>query len=827
MKHISTLYRDIAQFQSFLKDNKVNCQKPCIARVATSNLSRTEVKELTEEMKRLLPNVQIIGMTSSHAVIHNSKIEEGQTMISLEFYDNLHLSRNYFTYKNKYYKDVATEIHSVHTMSSNTKSTVHILINSGFLYISEMLAELNSYSRPLQLAGAVVGVLPQDDLGFVFDEDGIYDDVITTFSLYGESERHYLTTNVSFEVIETELQEITAIDHDRIMAVDGKDAKEWLFHYLGVTNPHFEVSDQLLTHFPIVMEDGSSSRFLHYDPETEGVYIHHETSLPQGTKFRKGCISPNYTLDNTHKSLLTMLDTPIETMFVCACLFRKIYLSNCIDWELKPFRKFNICGMFAMGEIVFANGKNLLHHGATIFSGVAEYEKYIVPDMDELLHTELIDDAIANLRHLVQQAIPDKADDFAVNHIEKVSNQEHSEFYLEMHLDIPNMIKYKIDKQTQSFRKVCLIDVESADAIIAFMGIDLYYDVCRETIWKIKKAIDAQCKHQIFSYCFNYKTFFFTCSDDVADDDFIAMCKTIHEKFEHTSSSKSEATIVLRFVIMSQTKDLIEDGIKFLFENRENTETFLVSKTHSESKNSDIHMANVIKWALDNDKIIPYYQGLYNNRTKEIDKYESLMRIEDVEGTVYTPFHFLDIAKKYNLYNKISIKMIQRVLAEFAHRTEKVAINLSLSDAQSEYFKDWFLGQLERYPHPEKITIEILESDDFKDNKSFKNFLEDVRSYGCKIAVDDFGTGYSTFVTVSTMEPDYIKIDGSIIKNIATDQKCVALLDAMSYFSEKMNALTVAEFVEDGEIQAALLEYNIAYSQGYHFSKPSPIEGLQ
>lgn len=826
MKQYTTLYRNLSHLREFLEDyGLLHTPEHCVARIVTSNLSRPQIRQLTDGVMELLPQCQIIGMTSSTAVIHNSRIEEGETMISLEFYDTLRLVRHYFPCKDRDITDLAKEIYSINNLSSLSSGTVNILINSGFLYVTELLGALNQYKTPIQLSGAVVGIMPNDDEGFVFDEHGIYDDLIATFSFVGGTARHSIATNVSYELIQDRVEKITGIRHDCILEVDGVPAKDWLFNYLGITDTSFPISDELLTHFPIVLGDGSSSRFLHYEPETQEVFIHHETSLPLHTTFTKGCISPNFTLKNTHKSLLTMVDTPIESIFLCACFFRKIYLSNCIEWELKPFASFNICGMFAMGEVIFSNGKNILHHGASIFNGIAETEQYMIPQMEQLLDTQLISNATDHLHNLIRQAIPEFAEDimFALSSIEHAVNFDHYNEYLDYHLNMPNLFQYKKDKYLHPFSRICVLEVESADAIIAFMGIDMYYDLCRSTMEQIRQTLEKQYPHEISFYSFNYKTMFFTSRGEVSEEDFIQLSREIHARFEHTSYANIEATVVLRFVVMTEGIDPLVDGIKFLYENNNNTETFLVKHQEEQVENSDIHIANMIKWALDNDKIIPYYQGLYHNEKQTIHKYEALMRIEDQEGKLYTPYHFMEVAKKYNLYPKISLKMIDQVLTDFHHREEKFSINLSLSDIQSEHFRTWFIERLQTYPTPQNITIEILESDDFKDNGIFLKFLEEVRQFGCKIAVDDFGTGYSTFMAISIIQPDYIKIDGSVIKHIAEDEKSRLLLDSMAYFAHKMNTQTVAEFVETKEIQDLVLQFGITYSQGYHFSQPQPL----
>ncbi len=827
MKQFSTLYTSPTLLQELIETSGLKETDPVVVRVVTSNLTRCEVEALIGDIKTRLPKAKILGMTSSTAVIHKSQIEEGQTLISLELYEKSTLYSSFFTYEDKSLKELAEEIYNHHLPSVQGGGLVNILFPPHFRYISELLEELNGYETPIRLAGGVVGFLPDGDEGFAFDEMGIYDDRIFTFAFTGEDDHHFLATNVSYEAIEEEIQTITAIDHDEILEMNGIPAKDWIKGYADLEHHQFPLDDELLAHFPLVIHEGKSSRFLRYDPQTGQVFIHRESSLPQGTTFRKGCISPNYTMENTHSSLISVLDTPIESMFVFACLFRKIYLCNCIHWELKPFSGFSVNGMCAMGEISFEDGENRLHHGSSIFTGIAEVDTYIVPEMAAFRNTQLLEESLDEMSIALHMASPETSPKPAQIRLHG-GKERMVEYFHDPHLEIPNLFQFEIDKDLRDYDKICIIEVGTADMIIAFTGMETYYRLYKECLEDLNNGFRFASRHAkgIACYSFNYKTVFFACSKEIPQEEFLTLSSQIHKKFEHTTSTNREVTFSLRFTLVASKENLLKDGIRHLFEQKGNSDTFLLCNEHTNTDSSEIHVVNLIKWAIDHDGIVPFYQGLYNNDTGCIDKYEALMRIRDSEGKIHPPFSFLEISHKYNLYNKISMKMIERVLADFRNRKEKISLNISLQDVQVDHFRLWLLDKLRNFPEPERITIEVLESDDFKGNITFSEFLLQLKELRCKVAVDDFGTGYSTFVTISQIKPDYIKIDGSIIKNVAKDPDSVALLDAISYFSTKMKASTVGEFVEDEEIQKVLMDYGINYSQGYYFSKPSPLEEL-
>ena len=244
---------------------------------------------------------------------------------------------------------------------------------------------------------------------------------------------------------------------------------------------------------------------------------------------------------------------------------------------------------------------------------------------------------------------------------------------------------------------------------------------------------------------------------------------------------------------------------------------------HIEAK-KNMEVIKMVKIALDNYKIVSYFQPIINNKTKIIEKYESLVRLVDEEGNVLSPYAFLDISKKGSYYNKITHRVLENSFKILEHITTKISINLSSLDIEKEETRDILYELLERYSlDTSRIVFELLEDESVKDFAVIKRFIQKVKKLGVMIAIDDFGAGYSNFERLLEFEPDILKIDGSLIKNIANDVYSRNIVETIVSFAKKQNIITIAEFVENEEIFNILYNLGVDYSQGYYFGEPKKI----
>ncbi len=222
-------------------------------------------------------------------------------------------------------------------------------------------------------------------------------------------------------------------------------------------------------------------------------------------------------------------------------------------------------------------------------------------------------------------------------------------------------------------------------------------------------------------------------------------------------------------------------------------------------------------------RIIPYFQGIHDNRTGEIRKYEALARLE-VNGKIYTPYYFIDIAKNSGFFTEITKIMINKSLACLAKQPRELSlsINITEDDLHSKHLKEYLLKRLAYYDlKPHQIILEILEGVSAEGTQSNIIQLKELKEAGFRLSIDDFGVENSNFERLSELDVDFIKIDGKYIKNIDNCEKSYKIVKAISEFASSMDIEVIAEYVENEKIQKVLTEIGIEYSQGYLFSKPS------
>jgi len=214
-----------------------------------------------------------------------------------------------------------------------------------------------------------------------------------------------------------------------------------------------------------------------------------------------------------------------------------------------------------------------------------------------------------------------------------------------------------------------------------------------------------------------------------------------------------------------------------------------------------------------------YFQPIYNFHTGRIEKFESLIRIED-KGEVISPFVFLKVAEQIHALPKITTHVLGEALAMLGKTSYEFSINVSTQDLRQEDFLDSLLDALSAQGvSPERVVLEILEDDAMY---GFLPLIAGLKEKGFKIAIDDFGTGYSNFKKLQSLHVDYIKIDGSLIKNIATCSKDLSIVASICTYAKAIGAKTIGEFVADEAIFEALKQAGVDYAQGYYVGMPSP-----
>lgn len=316
---------------------------------------------------------------------------------------------------------------------------------------------------------------------------------------------------------------------------------------------------------------------------------------------------------------------------------------------------------------------------------------------------------------------------------------------------------------------------------------------------------------------------------------------------EHSTSQETDETIALiqsKFLNSSFTHEEIDFNITFTIGIVENEtddlinkadlavkEARLISSNRVQRYNSDMKILhdihNNLKWfkeikhALKEDRIIPYFQPIYNNRTKKIEKYECLVRMIQGEKVI-SPFAFLGVAQETGLLTKITYAMLEKSAKVFAENRFSFSINITTHDLQDKNFADFIKSVLKRNSiDPSRLILEILENNSLNNIPNGRENIARLQALGCRISLDDFGAECQNFANILNLQLDTIKIDGHFIKNLK-DEMSYKMVDSIVYFAKNVGIDLVAEFVCDEEIYNLVNEFDIKYSQGYYISEPKP-----
>ncbi|WP_187648245.1 EAL domain-containing protein [Nitrosophilus labii] len=236
----------------------------------------------------------------------------------------------------------------------------------------------------------------------------------------------------------------------------------------------------------------------------------------------------------------------------------------------------------------------------------------------------------------------------------------------------------------------------------------------------------------------------------------------------------------------------------------------------------NIEWVKKIKKAIDKNRIVPYFQPIFSTSEFKLKGYECLMRLVEENGECITPTNFLEIAKKSRYYTYLTKIMFEKSCSYFSNLDCTFSFNLSIEDISNPEIIEFIKETIDRYKVYEKTIFEIVESEGIENFEEVSVFIENMKQLGAKIAIDDFGSGYSNFEYLAKLTIDYIKIDGSLIKNIDKDEDSRIVVEIIVDYAKKKGIKTVAEFVGNEKIYKTVKKIGVDFAQGYYIGKPGP-----
>lgn len=390
---------------------------------------------------------------------------------------------------------------------------------------------------------------------------------------------------------------------------------------------------------------------------------------------------------------------------------------------------------------------------------------------------------------------------------------------------LPNRVKLLSDIKKSAAPCLSIIDINNFKSINNLYGLGVGDHLLKLLGEKLRRNVDRKYllyriggnqfailnkDHNVFSeYCFDIKT----------------LLNNIQNDRYQVDELDISLTLTAGIIDSNEREFLIPQAEQALQQAKDNNKDYIVLEKHEQDTDrykKNILWAQKLNKALIDSRIVPYYQPIVCNKTKQIYKYEALARLVD-DGKIVPPAVFMEAAKTTRQYSTLTKMMIEKTFKAVADVPVSISVNFSVDDIKNEDTIAFFKEKLDEYHVADKVIVELTESEGIENYTEVAEFISDIKKLGCRVAIDDFGTGYSNFTHLIHLNVDYLKIDGSIIQNILLDKNAEIVARTLVQFARQLEIETIAEFVDSEEILNKVTELDIDYSQGYFLGKPNEI----
>jgi len=403
--------------------------------------------------------------------------------------------------------------------------------------------------------------------------------------------------------------------------------------------------------------------------------------------------------------------------------------------------------------------------------------------------------------------------------------------YLQDTIDLPKReelfedIKKNINKPGKHAHTVILIAIDDYDDISDYFGVD----ISKKLLFQFAEWLKDNLPNRSAKlYAFEANKFVIYITGRTKVQDINSYVKSLSSKITKKSFIVDESiySITISIGVARGRQNIFRRSYLALSHAKKADKPYIIY-CHKEKieekflKNIQIHQE--VKTAIEENRIIPFFQPIYNTKNNSIEKYEALMRIKNSDGTYKTPIEFMDVAKKVKLYTLLTKKMISASLKQLQKIKTPININLSIEDIENQAISRYIYKAISKSGLGKYVTFEIVETQEISSFIKVTNFIKKMKKLGCKFAVDDFGSGYSNFEHILKLDIDYLKIDGSLVKNIDTSKECEIFVKTIINFAKELGIKTVAEYVYNKSVYDKVNSLGIDYVQGYYIGKPKSL----
>ncbi|MDB6096036.1 MAG: diguanylate cyclase/phosphodiesterase [Francisellaceae bacterium] len=835
MKTFNYIYQDNQDLQSYIKINKFTNDKNVLIQIFTSVTIKDAILNILRLIKKQLPDATIIGATTDGEIIQG-KVLEHQTIISFSVFENTSLKSQLYSYNDSHYSIGKKLAHSL--ISPDTKAII-VFADGLNTNADELLRGISEVNPTIKVAGGLAADYHLLKQTYVFLNDEIIDKGVVGVSLSSKDLMVHQNYIFEWKAIGRKMHVTKAIQN-RLYEVDGIKLVDAYIKYLGSN-----VADNLPAsagEFPLIIERNK----LHL--ARAALVKHSDGSMSYAGNFREGdVIQFGYgnipqILNTSQEKIAQLNHYPLESIFIYSCSARKYFLQDSIAKELKPMENLApSAGFFCYGEFFHSNNKCSLLNETMTLLGLSEGKASVIKPEENPIkeivenNTDRAQDILFHLMNATGKELEVFVEGLELNVATKTKALAQQYYYDDL-TQLPNINKLKDDLLGKSdffSATLAIIYFDNLDSIRDFYG----YKLSEKLIVKIVEILTDKLAINIYGYKL-YKmgdhSLILAAHESIGEDTFVSKITELMRIFNFKDIEVEENILSINLVFgitfgKSKSVDFLEydQGLLTqanlaLKEAIDKKVAFMVYDNNLPSKKAleyNLLWRQKIKDALQEDRIVPFFQPIADSKTGLINKYECLVRMIENEKVI-SPFEFLEVAKKAKLYPFITKRMFSKSIQRLKGTTFEFSLNLTVADIMDKETINFIKKEIIDNEVGQQLILEIVESENINDYERMKDFIIEMKKLGCKIAIDDFGSGYSNFEHVIKLNADFIKIDGTLVKTIDTDPNILILVKTIIDFCLRLNIKTVAEFVHNETIFNIIKELGIDYQQGFYIGKP-------
>lgn len=820
---------NVSEIEQFLRTKQIIDHENLLIQFFSATTDIGFITIIQEFFKKEFPASIFMGSTSD-GVIENERIYESvQSVVAFTHFEKTNLSYSYVLHEETYFDSYQSGKSLAQTIyKDNTKA---ILSFSDGVHTNgeEFLRGISTVDKNIYIAGGMAGDNGLIKETFVFDKENIISN--GAIGVAFNSDCLNLRTDYSFDwtPIGKKLLVTKAIKN-RVYEIDGLSAVDLYAKYLGEELVSY--LPQIGIEFPLILQREGISIGRAVIARHEDNSLSFAGNIEEGEYVQFGVGDVETILRGTDyhvRQLLNKSRFEPETFFIYSCMARRRFIGQHLEQEIQPFAKIApSVGFFTYGEFFHSKEKNqLMNETMTVLCMTESTKKisfkpqYTVSNNKKLGINPL--HIISHLSNVVSSEL-EELNATLEERVHKSTEEIYKQAYIDRLTDLPNRLKL-IDELPDNIHKtLLLLNVDDFTLINDFYG----HTIGDAVLKKLASVLNSfTFEEDANVYKLPSDEFAIIVHKVLGEKELIDFIEKLLSLISATDILYDEYLIKVTMTIAAARINIKGTGLvnadmtlKLAKKSGLNYMVFQESLMLVKHYERNLEMAQELRRAINDNDIISYYQPIYDLKTGKIEKYECLVRLKKEDGTVLSPYLFLEMSQKIKLYSNITKIMVQKTFSFFKKNKYNFGINLSFEDILNEETKSFLLDNIKKYDIAQQLTIEILETEKLENENVIKEFIDIVYELGANIAIDDFGSGFANFEHMTKIKSSYIKIDGSLIKNIDTDKNAKLVVETIIVFAQKLGMKTVAEYVHSQAVLEIVKELKIDLVQGFYLSEP-------